>query len=87
MPLAEFAEIPESNIKDSEGIAIDEIQSVGFRNFTIRYQSSDKTGFKGGISFTVNKGADISTAGLNNAGKSTITKLPASPEVPSIISR
>ncbi len=73
-PFAEFIEIPESDIKSSEGYAIDEIHSVEFRNVTFQYPASDKTILKN-ISFTINKGERISIVGLNNAGKSTIVKL------------
>ena len=74
MPFAEFIEIPDSDIKSSEGYSISEIQSIEFRDVTFKYPSSDKTILKN-ISFTVNKGERISIVGLNNAGKSTIVKL------------
>ncbi len=74
MPFAEFIEIPDSDIKSSEGSSISEIQSIEFRDVTFKYPSSDKTILKN-ISFTVNKGERISIVGLNNAGKSTIVKL------------
>lgn len=73
-PFAEFIEIPDSEALSSNGISLDEIETIEFRNVSFKYPSSEPMVLKN-VSFRINKGERISIVGLNNAGKSTIVKL------------
>ena len=71
---AEFIEIPDSDNHSAGGEALDEIESIEFRNVSFKYPSSEPMILKN-VSFRINKSERISIVGLNNAGKSTIVKL------------
>jgi len=73
-PFAEFIEIPESETKSAEGLELDEIRTIEFKNVKFKYPSTDRYVLND-VSFRIAKGERISIVGLNNAGKSTIVKL------------
>ncbi len=64
----------EPKIENTEGIELEHIDSVEFRNVHFRYPTGDKPVLEG-ISFVINRGEKTALVGVNGSGKTTIARL------------